>query len=68
MAPEDGLPMALDGLGPEIIAIDVIHKREGVTAFLDQARALGCRTFDGPVMLHGQAEELAQFFASAAKR
>lgn len=65
MAPEDSLPMALDGLGPEIIAIDVIHKREGVTPFLHQARALGCRTFDGHVMLHGQAEELAQFFASA---
>jgi shikimate dehydrogenase len=68
MAPEDSLPMALDGLGPETIAIDVIHKREGVTPFLDRARALGCRIFDGHVMLHGQAEELAQFFASAAKR
>jgi shikimate dehydrogenase len=68
MAPEDGLPMALDGLGPEIIAIDVIHKREGATPFLDRARALGCRIFDGHVMLNGQAEELVQFFASAAKR
>ena len=67
-APEDSLPMALDGLGPEIIAIDVIHKREGVTPFLDRARALGCRTFDGHVMLNGQAEELAHFFAGAAKR
>ncbi len=68
MAPGDGIPMALDGLAPEIIAIDVIHKREGVTPFLDQARALGCRFFDGHIMLNGQAEELAQFFANVAKR
>lgn len=66
MAPEDGLPMALDGLQPDILVIDVIHK-PGVTEFLDQACALGCRTFDGHVMLHGQAEELARFFGIGAR-
>ena len=67
MAPEDGLPMALAGLRPDMLVIDVIHKPGGVTEFLGQASALGCRTFDGHVMLHGQAEELAQFFASGAR-
>jgi shikimate dehydrogenase len=68
MAPGDGLPMAMEGLSPDVLAIDVIHKLGGVTPFVDQARALGCRTFDGHVMLNGQAEELAAFFISGARR
>ncbi len=67
MAPQDGLPMALDGLTPDMLVIDVIHKPSGVTDFVAKARVLGCRTFDGHVMLHGQAEELAQFFAGGAR-
>jgi shikimate dehydrogenase len=67
MAPGDGLPMALDGLTPDVLAIDVIHSA-GITPFLAEARALGCRTFDGHVMLNGQAEELATFFISGARR
>ena len=67
MAPGDGLPMALDGLTPDVLVIDVVHKA-GTTPFVDQARALGCRTFDGHVMLNGQAEELAAFFVSGARR
>jgi shikimate dehydrogenase len=68
MTPGDGLPMSLDGLTPDILAIDVIHKLGGVTPFVDQARTLGCRTFDGHVMLNGQAEELAAFFIGGARR
>jgi shikimate 5-dehydrogenase len=67
MAPGDGIPMALDGLTADVLAIDVIHKPE-TTPFLDAAHALGCRTFNGYLMLHGQAEELAGFLISAAPR
>jgi len=67
MAPGDGLPMALDGLTPNILVIDVIHK-PGATPFVDQARALGCQAFDGHLMLNGQAEELAAFFIGGARR
>jgi shikimate dehydrogenase len=65
MAAGDDLPMALDGLTPKVLVIDVIHK-PGTTPFVDQARALGCRAFDGHLMLNGQAEELAAFFIDGA--
>jgi shikimate dehydrogenase len=67
MAPGDGAPMPLGGLTPDMLAIDVIHKPE-TTSFLEQARAVGCRTFNGYVMLNGQAEELAAFFIQGARQ
>lgn len=67
MAPGDGIPMPVDDLTPDILAIDVIHKPE-TTPFLEHARALGCRTFNGYLMLYGQAEELAGFLISGARR
>jgi shikimate dehydrogenase len=60
MAPGDGLPAPIDGLGPGMLVIDVIIKPE-TTPLLDYARALGCRTFNGRLMLDGQAHELVQF-------
>lgn len=67
MAPGDGVPMSLDGLTPDVLAVDVIHKPE-VTPFLKAARALGCRTFNGYAMLNGQAEELVAFLIGGARR
>jgi shikimate dehydrogenase len=67
MAPGDRIPMPLDGLSPDVLVIDVIHKPE-TTPFLDHARALGCQAFDGHLMLNGQAEELAAFFIGGARR
>jgi shikimate dehydrogenase len=63
MAPGDGLPVPLDGLTAATLVIDVIIKPE-TTPLLDRARAIGCRTFNGRVMLEGQAEELARFFGA----
>jgi shikimate dehydrogenase len=62
MAPGDGLPAPVDGLTSDMLVIDVIIKPE-TTPLLDHARALGCRTFNGRVMLDGQAEELVRFFS-----
>jgi shikimate dehydrogenase len=63
MAPGDGLPAPVDGLNSDMLVIDVIIKPE-TTPLLDHARALGCRTFNGRVMLDGQAEELVRFFSN----
>jgi shikimate dehydrogenase len=63
MAPGDGLPAPVDGLTSDILVIDVIIKPD-TTPLLDHARALGCRTFNGRVMLDGQAEELVRFFSN----
>ena len=65
MAPGDGLPAPLDGLTAATLVIDVIIKPE-TTPLLDRARAIGCRTFNGRVMLEGQAEELARFFGAGS--
>jgi shikimate dehydrogenase len=62
MAPGDGLPATVDGLTSDVLVIDVIIKPD-TTPLLDHARALGCRTFNGRVMLDGQAEELVRFFS-----
>jgi shikimate dehydrogenase len=62
MTPGDGLPAPLDGLTSDMLVIDVIVKPD-TTPLLDHARALGCRTFNGRLMLDGQAEELLRFFA-----
>lgn len=67
MAPGEGVPMPLDGLTPDVLAIDVIHKPE-VTPFIEAAGRIGCRTFNGYLMLNGQAEELAAFLIGGAKR
>jgi shikimate dehydrogenase len=61
MAPGDGLPASIDGLTADMLVIDVIVKPE-TTPLLDRARALGCRTFNGRLMLDGQAQELVRFF------
>jgi shikimate dehydrogenase len=61
MAPGDGLPAPVEGLTSDMLVIDVIIKPED-TPLLAHARALGCRTFNGRVMLDGQAHELVQFF------
>jgi shikimate dehydrogenase len=61
MAAGDGLPAPVEGLTAETLVIDVIIKPED-TPLLARARALGCRTFNGRVMLDGQAHELVQFF------
>jgi shikimate dehydrogenase len=66
MAAGDGLPAPLDGLTATTLVIDVIIKPE-TTLFLDRARAIGCRTFNGRVMLEGQAEELARFFGAGGR-
>jgi shikimate dehydrogenase len=66
MAPGDGLPVPLDGLMAATLVIDVIIKPE-TTPLLDLARAIGCRTFNGRVMLEGQAEELARFFGAGGR-
>jgi shikimate dehydrogenase len=63
MAPGDGLPAPIDGLTAEMLVIDVIVKPD-TTPLLDAARALGCRSFNGRLMLDGQAEELLQFFCA----
>jgi shikimate dehydrogenase len=62
MAPGDGLPAPVEGLTSDVLVIDVIIKPD-TTPLLDHARALGCRTFNGRVMLDGQAEELVRFFS-----
>jgi shikimate dehydrogenase len=62
MTPGDGLPVPVDGLNSDMLVIDVIIKPE-TTPLLDHARALGCRTFNGRLMLDGQAEELVRFFS-----
>lgn len=62
MRPGDGLPAPVDGLTSDMLVIDVIIKPE-TTTLLDHARALGCRTFNGRLMLDGQAEELVRFFS-----
>jgi shikimate dehydrogenase len=67
MAPGDGIPMPVDDLTPDILCIDVIHKPE-TTPFLAHARAQGCRTFNGYLMLHGQVEELSAFLIGGARR
>ncbi|WP_315833693.1 hypothetical protein [Bradyrhizobium prioriisuperbiae] len=67
MAPGDGPPAPLDGLTSEVLVIDVIIKPD-TTPFLDAARATGCRTFNGRLMLDGQAEELAAFFGAGERR
>lgn len=67
MAPGDGPPAPLDGLTSTVLVIDVIIKPE-TTPFLDFARATGCRTFNGRLMLDGQAEELANFFGAGERR
>jgi shikimate dehydrogenase len=64
MAPGDGLPAPIDGLTRDTLVIDVIVKPD-TTPLLDRARALGCRTFNGRLMLDGQARELVRFFARA---
>jgi shikimate dehydrogenase len=61
MAPGDGLPAPVDGLTSDMLVIDVIVKPD-TTPLLNHARAVGCRTFNGRVMLDGQAHELVQFF------
>jgi shikimate dehydrogenase len=61
MAPGDGLPAPVEGLSSDMLVIDVIIKPQD-TPLLAHARALGCRTFNGRVMLDGQAHELVQFF------
>jgi shikimate dehydrogenase len=61
MAPGDGLPAPVEGLTSDMLVIDVIIKPQD-TPLLAHARALGCRTFNGRVMLDGQAHELVQFF------
>jgi shikimate dehydrogenase len=61
MAPGDGLPASIDGLTADMLVIDVIVKPE-TTPLLDRARGLGCRTFNGRLMLDGQAQELVRFF------
>jgi shikimate dehydrogenase len=61
MAPGDGLPAPVDGLTPDMLVIDIIIKPD-TTPLLDHARSLGCRTFNGRLMLDGQAQELVQFF------
>lgn len=67
MASGDGIPMPVDGLTPDVVCIDVIHKPE-TTPFLAHAAALGCRTYNGYLMLFGQVEELTGFFVSGAKK
>ena len=62
MAPQDGLPAPVDGLTSDMLVIDVIIKPHD-TPLLAHARALGCRVFNGRVMLDGQAHELVRFFA-----
>jgi shikimate dehydrogenase len=61
MAPDDGLPAELGRLDPRLLVVDIIIKPEA-TPLLRHARASGCRTVDGRVMLEGQAEEVARFF------
>ncbi len=61
MAPGDGLPAELGRLDPRLLVVDIIIKPE-VTPLLRHARACGCRTVGGRVMLEGQAEEVARFF------
>lgn len=67
MAPGDGTPAPLDGLTSEVLVIDVIIKPE-TTPLLDRAREIGCRTFNGRLMLDGQADELAGFFGAGERR
>ncbi len=61
MAPKDGLPAPMEGLTADMLVIDVIMKPE-TTPLLAHARAIGCRTFNGRVMLDGQSEGLINFF------
>jgi len=63
MAPGDGLPAPVDGLAADTLVVDVIIKPND-TPLLAHARALGCRVFNGRVMLDGQAHELVQFFTA----
>lgn len=63
MAPGDGLPAPIDGLSADTMVVDVIIKPE-ITPLLAAARARGCRTFNGRIMLEGQADELAAFFGA----
>lgn len=61
MASGDGLPAPVESLTADTLVIDVIIKPQD-TPLLAHARALGCRVFNGRVMLDGQAHELVQFF------
>jgi shikimate dehydrogenase len=61
MAPTYGLPVSVDGLTADMLVIDIIMEPE-TTPLVAHARAIGCRTFNGRVMLDGQAEELIRFF------
>jgi shikimate dehydrogenase len=61
MAPGDGFPAPVDGLTMDMLVIDIIMKPD-TTPLLDHARKLGCRTFNGRLMLDGQARELVNFF------
>jgi shikimate dehydrogenase len=61
MAEGDPLPMKLDKLDPKFVAADVIVK-PGLTPFLKQAEACGCRIVGGRAMIGGQVSELLRFF------
>jgi shikimate dehydrogenase len=66
MAPQDGLPAPVDRLTADMLVIDVIMKPE-TTPLLAHARAVGCRTFNGRVMLDGQSEKLIDFFRAGGR-
>jgi shikimate dehydrogenase len=66
MAPGDGLPVPVDGLTADMLVVDIIMKPE-TTPLLAHARGIGCRTFNGRVMLDGQADELIRFFQAGSR-
>jgi shikimate 5-dehydrogenase len=63
MVPSDGLPLELPSLAADVFVIDVVTKPE-VTPLLAHARAKGCRTMGGRMMMEGQAELIAGFFSA----
>ena len=65
MAAGDGLPVPLDGLGADMLVVDIVMKPD-VTPLMAHARARGCTVFGGRVMLDGQAEEVARFLRIGA--
>jgi shikimate dehydrogenase len=65
MAPGDGLPLELPSLSADVFVMDVVTKPE-VTPLLAHARAKGCRTMGGRMMMEGQAELIVGFFGVEA--
>jgi len=58
---DDGLPVEIHSLAPDITVIDIVP-RAGGTRLLELARTCGCLAVAGSAMVEGQAQAVLDFF------